>query len=455
MNFRKTLNNIEQKVLVNLGVLFSCALFFWISLTSLLPTLPIYLQDIGATSKQVGYIMGCFAIGLLFSRLWLGKLADEGLEKFIFSLPFNLYWKKSIVSFLKKIIGGLVDYPSRKIVIIIGASVAFLAPLGYVLFDSFPELMATRAFHGISIAAFTTGYSALVVDLSPPKQKGELIGYMSLAVPVGMAIGPALGGFLQLNVSYGFLFSLSAGSGLIALILATQIRELDTNYSPSNVDSPLKNEGLPRQNRTFKQLIFNASFFIPFLVLLLIGCLFGTLVTFLPLYIRDLGIIFNVGFYYSTAAIASFSIRFLSGKASDKYGRGLFISGSIVCYILSMILLAFARSPNMLILSAILEGMGAGIFIPITLALISDRCSVTERGKVFSLCVTGFDVGVALGGPILGSFALDWGYQTIFLITATMATLALFIFGSFGNKNLSASWGFAVGYTTDLYALKD
>lgn len=57
--------------------------------------------------------------------------------------------------------------------------------------------MINRAFHGVSIAAFTTGYSALVVDLSPPKQKGELIGYMSLAVPIGMAIGPAMGGIFR------------------------------------------------------------------------------------------------------------------------------------------------------------------------------------------------------------------------------------------------------------------
>lgn len=59
--------------------------------------------------------------------------------------------------------------------------------------------MINRAFHGVSIAAFTTGYSALVVDLSPPKQKGELIGYMSLAVPIGMAIGPAMGIFRGLH----------------------------------------------------------------------------------------------------------------------------------------------------------------------------------------------------------------------------------------------------------------
>ncbi|NJQ96982.1 MAG: MFS transporter, partial [Hydrococcus sp. CSU_1_8] len=81
--------------------------------------------------------------------------------------------------------------------------------------QSIYPLMAIRAFHGISIAAFTTGYSALVVDISPLKQRGELIGYMSLAVPIGMAIGPALGGYLQDSIGYTPLFLVSAGLGLL------------------------------------------------------------------------------------------------------------------------------------------------------------------------------------------------------------------------------------------------
>ncbi|MTF38051.1 MFS transporter [Cyanobacterium aponinum] len=456
MSFINTFKAVERDKLVNLFILFFCALFFWMSLTSLIPTLPSYLQNIGATVKQVGYIMGCFAIGLLLSRVWLGKLADEGLQKFINYLPFPSGINNFILRFFRRFLGKLVYYPSRKVVIIIGTIVAFIAPLGYLFFDSLSELMINRAFHGVSIAAFTTGYSALVVDLSPPKQKGELIGYMSLAVPIGMAIGPAMGGFLEVYTSYEFLFLLSASCGLMALILACQIRELDSQVD-KNQNISVSGEILSKEsliNRDFKELIFSASFAVPALVLLLIGCLFGTLVTFLPLYIRDLGLNFNVGFFYTAAAIASFAVRFLSGRASDKYGRGLFISGSLICYILSMIFLTFVQDNMMLILSAILEGIGAGVLVPITLALISDRCSAIERGKVFAVCVSGFDVGVALGGPVLGSLILDFGYRVLFGVTALMAIAALLIFIGFSNKNITNSWKFAWGISNDLYAVK-
>jgi predicted MFS family arabinose efflux permease len=39
-------------------------------------------------------------------------------------------------------------------------------------------------------------YSALVIDIAPPANRGELIGYMSLVNPVGMASGLPWAGFL-------------------------------------------------------------------------------------------------------------------------------------------------------------------------------------------------------------------------------------------------------------------
>jgi MFS family permease len=447
---------MEKSKLINLLILFLCAFFFWISITILLPTLPAYLQDIGATAQQIGFIMGCFAIGLLCSRIFLGNLADEGLSQFLRDSSLNKGITNFLIKWAESIIGQLIHYPSRKIVILIGTLVAGIAPLGYLVFNSIPELILVRAFHGISIAAFTTGYSALVVDLSPPKQKGELIGYMSLAIPMGMAIGPMFGGFLQESVSYQVLFLVCTSCGLTAFVLASCLRELESTqvkYSNPHTTSHLSENF--SVSRSFGELITHPSFAVPAIILLLIGCLFGVLGTFLPLYIRELKVDFNTGLFYTVAAIASFIVRLLSGKASDKYGRGLFISSSILCYMISMILLSIAQSNNVLLLSAVIEGIGAGVLVPITLALISDRCLAQERGKAFAVCITGFDVGVAVGGPVFGSLVLHLGYRFLFAITAMMAMTALIIFAIFSNKDIINSWRFSVGNAPDLHAVKD
>lgn len=418
MNVYKTFKSLEPENLRNLLVLFATGLFFWTSITTLLPTLPAYIFDVGGTTQQVGLVMGCFAIGLLFSRTWLGQLADQ---------------------------------KSRKLVVLIGTLVGATAPLGYLFVQSIYPMMVIRAYHGISIAAFTTGFSTLVVDLSPVKQRGELIGYMSLAIPVGMAIGPALGGYLQEGLGYQTLFLVSAGLGILGFVLASCIGE---QKKPLVCSLPTETEIVPKRSRGFWEIAIAPSIVIPSLILLLIGMLFGTLASFLPLFVRALDLELNVGLYYMAAAIASFSVRFFIGGASDRYGRGLFISISLICYGISMLLLALTESPELFLVSAILEGAGGGILMPMVLALLSDRSYSDERGKVYAVGTGGFDVGVAIAGPVLGALSSSIGYRGMFLMTACFALISLLVFITQSNKTLSYSLRFALGKGKDLYALE-
>lgn len=411
----KIFRSLEPQQRKSLLALFLAGLSFWISLTSLLPTLPAYIEDVGGTKQQVGLVMGSFAIGLLLFRSVLGRLADRR---------------------------------SRKLVVLIGTVVVGIAPLGYLFVESIPLLMVIRAFHGISIAAFTTGYSALVVDQSPPEQKGELIGYMSLVVPVGLAIGPAVGGFLQAGVGYMALFLTSASVGILGLIFATQVGKASREKTASHQEA-----GSPQSSR-FWQLLASPRLRVPATVLLLIGLAFGTISTFLPLFIRAIAIDLNPGLYYSTAAIASFSVRIFVGRASDRYGRGLFITASLFCYVLAMLLLATAESPGAFLVAGLVQGAGGGTLIPIMIALISDRSAENERGKIYSLCIGGFDLGIAIAGPVIGSFANPLGYRGLFFLAMSLTSLALMVFVTLSSKDLSHSLRFATGREKDIYALK-
>jgi MFS family permease len=411
----RTFQTIEPQSLHNLLILFATGLLFWISITNLLPTLPAYLEDIGGSKQEIGFVMGSFAIGLLGSRVWLGNLADRR---------------------------------SRKLVVLIGTLIAGIAPLGYLLIQSVYPLIGVRAFHGVAIAALTTGYTALVVDLSPVRQRGEIIGYMSLAVPIGMAVGPALGSFLQENIGYNALFLVSATAGSLSFALANWI----TAGQPPvlSIKERISQENF---NRSLKELLLNPAILVPTLILFLVGLLFGVLVTFLPLYMRQSQVDFSAGLFYSTAAIASFTARILTGRASDYWGRGIFITGSLICYGVSMLILSQAQSHSAIVWAAILEGTGGGIIIPMILALISDRSYATERGRVFSICTSGFDVGVALAGPVLGSVAI--GYPDLFRIAGSFAAIALVVFLGYSNKGSIASLRFALGQEKDRYSLVD
>ena len=411
--------SLEPQQRKNLLALFAAGLLFWASLGSLLPTLPLYVEDVGGTTQQVGVVMGAFAVGLLLCRAWLGKLADKR---------------------------------SRKLVVLIGMGVVAIAPLGYLFVNSIPLLLLIRAFHGISIAAYTTGNSALIVDLSPAQKRGELIGYMSLTNPIGIAIGPAIGGFLQEQSGYIPLFLLASGLGLLGFFFAFQVKE--PRVTP-NLNSNSDQVSVQPESDKFWQLLGKPAFRIPSLVLLLTGLVFGSVATFVALYIREAQVDLNAGWFYTAAAMSSFGIRLVTGRASDRYGRGLFITGSLVCYGLGMLLLSQAQSAVYFLLAGLLEGAGGGTLIPMMIALLSDRSYAHERGRIFSVCIGGFDVGIAIAGPVLGTFAQQLGYQGIFSLSTGIALLALIIFVTQNSKDLAHSLRFATGRGRDVYALVD
>ncbi|MEN9248362.1 MAG: MFS transporter, partial [Gloeomargarita sp. GMQP_bins_69] len=171
------------------GRLFGSALLFWSGLTLLLPTLPLYLAEVvGASDGQIGWVVGAFALGMLLFREPVGRWTDT---------------------------------QGRKRGIQLGLLVLATAPWGYLWWRQIPLLVALRVYHGLSVAAFATAYLALVTDLAPPVRRGRILGYMTLAQPVGVALGPAIGGYLADQGQYPLIFALSALLGTLSWGLCT------------------------------------------------------------------------------------------------------------------------------------------------------------------------------------------------------------------------------------------
>ncbi|MGF1521170.1 MAG: MFS transporter [Leptolyngbyaceae cyanobacterium] len=418
----------------NLVILFCAGLCFWAGLAGLLPTLPLFIETLGATGSQIGIVMASFAVGLLATRPWLSQLADER---------------------------------GRKLVLMIGIIAIAIAPFLYLLAIVLPPLaweitwgdraftvngllvlmMIFRAFHGLSIAAFVVAYSALVIDISPPANRGELIGYMSLVNPMGMALGPALGGFLlEWSNSFSVAFLAMGIAGILGIVLVSQVKE---TYQPIPKDMP---KAQPKP--LFWRLLWTPRVRTPAAILLLVGLAFGTLSTFVPLFVRETGIDLNVGLIYTASAIASFMSRLIVGRASDRHGRGRFITMGLLLYTLSMLVFWQAQTPIVFLIAGLIHGSAGGTLIPMIAALMGDRSQPDERGKIFGLAMVGFDIGIALAGPLFGTFA-DWiSYRDSFGLAGLMTLLAILIFITASSKDLAHSLRFSLGQGHDVYAAK-
>ncbi|MEL6601818.1 MAG: MFS transporter [Cyanobacteria bacterium J06614_10] len=433
-------------------IFFAASLCFWGGLSGMLPVLALYVGSYSDSNQQIGWVMAAFAAGLLFFRPRMSRLIDDR---------------------------------GRKPALLIGVLVIAIAPLLYLIAGLLPQVTLTvpglrwqvssvigllfliRAFHGISVAAFATAYTAAVADMAPPQHRGELIGTMSLASPIGMAFGPALGGYL-IEDSFTLAFLAMATVGTVGTLCVLAGREPPRSVSVEDkklvppadeltVNRPGKRAIVQPKEKPplFWSLLWLPTVRIPALMLFMVGIAFGAMVTFVPLYVQARSWDINVGLVYTASAIASFSIRAFAGTASDQLGRGRFISLGMLFYSLSMWMLFLSTGPNMLLLAGVLQGAGAGTTIPIIAALMADRSKPHERGLMFGLCLTGFDLGIALAGPLMGQVADYTGsYAVVFGLAGVMTLLGLFLFVTTSSKDVSHSVRFALGGGRDVYAIK-
>ena len=406
--------DLDSTVRKNLSAIFFTGLFFWSSMSSQLPTLPLYISTLTQSFDQIGIIMGSFAIGLLLFRSYLGKLSDR---------------------------------KGRRYTMRIGLIVATVIPLCYAALPSIPLLILFRAIHGVSIAAFASSYSALVADIAPIEKRGEVIGYMSLVNPLGLAFGPAFGGLMQEAWGYQPLFIMASSLAFAGLLMTTEIDDQRNENDRQSISTNL-------ERSKFWQTFLNPRVRVPSTVLLLVGLSFGTLSAFMPILMQQKNISLNAGFFYMAAALSGFIIRFPVGRLSDKWGRGVFISIGICFYALTMGIICFASSNYQFLLAGVSEGLGSGILIPAIVALLADRTFPQERGYVFGMTWMGFDLGIAFAGPVMGKMISLVGITNIFAIATGFCILGLIVFGTQSNKSASESFKFAIGKTSDRYAVK-
>ena len=376
-----------------------------------LPTLPLYISHVGATPGQVGQVIGGFTIGLLLFRPRLATFADR---------------------------------QGRKPALLIGIAAVALAPIGYALTNSLPLLFATRIFHGLSVAALTLAYSALVADVAPVQVRAEVLSYMSLATPVGMSLGPALGSTLLEKHGFLTLFFLSSALGSLGFLLALLLRE------PA-ADALAKNQG---QKMAFWSLLKLPAVQVPTLMMLLLGLAFGNLMTFTALYLQSESIELQAGVFFSCAAMMGFVMRLLAGLTAQRLGRGLLMTIGIAAYGFAMGLMFVAQSPAEFLAAAVIEGGGFGLVIPALAAMLADRSQPEERGRIFGVCLLGLDLGGAIAAPLFGQVANQLGYRPLFGITSFMVFLALALFATRSSKDLPHSLRFALGKGRDVYALR-
>jgi MFS family permease len=167
-----------------------------------LPLLPIYSRNFGASGFMIGAIIAAYSVmQFLFAPAW-GRLSDR-------------IGRRPVL--LVSIAGSVFSYA----LFAVGSTLTGSAALGL--------LMISRLLAGICGANITVA-QAYIADITPPEKRSQRMGLIGMAFGLGFIFGPALGGI-------GLKFFGLAGpgwlaAGLCALNLVLAVSILPESWKP-------------------------------------------------------------------------------------------------------------------------------------------------------------------------------------------------------------------------------
>ncbi len=117
------------------------------------------------------------------------------------------------------VFGWLADRMPRWILVGVGVILWSLASGGSGLAGTFTILLITRLFVGIGEAGYGPAAPTIISDLYPVKDRGSVLAWFYMAIPVGSALGYVLGGAIASHFSWRVAFYAVVAPGLLLGVL--------------------------------------------------------------------------------------------------------------------------------------------------------------------------------------------------------------------------------------------
>jgi len=153
----------------------------------------------------------------------------------------------------------------------------------------------------------------------------------------------------------------------------------------------------------------------------------GTVVNVaLPALQADLGAtVTDVQWVVEAYALLFSALLLVGGSLGDRLGRRRVYALGIALFTVASALCGLAPDVRSLIAARALQGVGAALLVPGSLALIAASFPASERGRAIGTW-SGFSAMTAALGPALGGWLIDhMGWRWAFFLNVPLATIAL------------------------------
>ncbi len=317
---------------------------------------PLHFSAIGA-----GALLSLYGLGGMFGSWLGGHLSDR-------------FGTKSI-QLASLVIGGS-GY------LVLGEARTPLA-IGIILF-----LVA------VLIEAYRPASSTALAKVCRPEQRAQAFALNRLAVNFGVAVGPAIGGFLA-AYNYTYIFWLEGLTSILAgVLLFFFFHEEKQGMSTTNIISA--NEASPWQDKLFLRV---------FALMLLTGIIFNQLFNTWPMYLRKTGGLtedhFGLLLTLNALIIVIFEMAIVHHIRRYKIMRMISLGIGLLCLGIGMV--NWHSSYPFLILTVIVWSVGEILSFPLLSAFIANRADDCKRGAYMGAMMFSFSTSFVIG-PIIGPF---------------------------------------------------
>ena len=355
----------------------------------ILPLLPIYAENLGATGVWLGIIFAGFSI----SRTIIMPVA-----------------------------GRLSDRRGRKLILGIGLFAFALTSLGYIWANDTASLLLVRFLQGIAAGMILPIAQAYIGDIAPEGEEGKWMGYFNATFFTGFGFGPLMGGILTEHLGMNAAFYAMGGLNLLAFLgVALFLPEISTRKKATAANSSYKDIAASSVMRGL--FSFRLGF----------ALARGAFVTFLPILAGiNLGLSPSlIGILLTVNILGMSLLQIPAGIIADRFsGRALVVLGCAIHLVALALIPAVGNFWQLLVLCVLL-GIGGAIAMPAASVL------AISQGKRFGMGVTmaAFNVAMSAGlaiGPILAGVIADFlNINSVFYLAAAVVLVGAVAFSRF------------------------
>ena len=338
------------------------------------PLVSISAVDLGASDFQVGLIIAAFNVARTCFNPFSGRFSDRWGRK-----PFMLI--------------GLFLY----------AVVSVL----YVFSTRVESLIFVRLLHGTTSVLVVPVAMALAGDIAPQHRLGRFLGTLNMAIMLGFAAGPALGGVIR---DYFGMPSAFYTMGVLALLTFFGVAAFIPGGQPQN--TPQTPQPVTPLKRLLRHRVIQGLFLLRLFVAAGQGCVY----TFFPILALRMHLTSSqVGL---VLGVNIFLIAFLQRICGDMADRmnpiymiavGTLVSGGVV------FCMPYAPGFTLILLLNIIMGIGNGIAMPAGFVITGQLGRSLGMGSLMGLTETGWSLGMMVSPVISGMILDSLGLNSVFI----------------------------------------